>query len=176
MPAERGWKRLCVSTEIVKKIFTKIKKIPCVSGRSGIPLEHDKRKQHNRNRLRHHPRNSRCSHASRDGHMEKPQERFSPHRAEEKHPRPSRDAECSLALSGKIYLCKIILNTYTHTMRNTIPLDDFLTTIQCDDFAGEWEEQQKILREYQYENWLDEQEKNYWENLAQRSEGFPCLN
>lgn len=61
-------------------------------------------------------------------------------------------------------------------MRNTTPLDDFLTTIQCDDFAGEWEEQQKILRQYQYENWLDEQEKNYWENLALRSEGFPCLN
>jgi putative SOS response-associated peptidase YedK len=60
-----------------------------------------------------------------------------------------------------------MINTITH-------LDDFLTTIQCDDFAGEWEEQQKILHDCQYENWLDQQEKNYWENLAQRSEGFSC--
>jgi len=58
-------------------------------------------------------------------------------------------------------------NTITH-------LDDFLTTIQCDDFAGEWEEQQKILRQCRFDDWLDEQEKNYWENLAQKSEGFAC--
>lgn len=61
-------------------------------------------------------------------------------------------------------------------MPNTIELDDFLTTPQCDDFAGEWEEQQKTIRQSQFENWLDEQEKNYWENLAQKSEGFPCIH
>lgn len=61
-------------------------------------------------------------------------------------------------------------------MSNTLELelDDFTTHAHSDELASEWEEKQSILRACAYDAWLDEQEKNYWENLANKSEGFSC--
>ena len=59
-------------------------------------------------------------------------------------------------------------------MNKNATLDTFLLYPHCDDFAGEWEEQQRILKEAQYDAWLDDQEKKYWECLAEKSEDFPC--
>jgi hypothetical protein len=59
-------------------------------------------------------------------------------------------------------------------MKKPATLDTFLINPQCDDFAGEWEEQQEILKQAGFEAWLDNQEKKYWENLAEKSEDFSC--
>ena len=57
--------------------------------------------------------------------------------------------------------------------KNTL-FNDFLTDPQCEDFGGDWEEQQVILRASGYSLWVDEQENKYWEDLAKKSEGSPC--
>ena len=59
-------------------------------------------------------------------------------------------------------------------MTATLELDDLTTHAHSDELASEWEEQQQILRANQFDEWLDEQENKYWENLAKKSEGFSC--
>jgi len=56
----------------------------------------------------------------------------------------------------------------------TIELDDLTIHAHSDELSHDWEEQQSVLRACAFDAWLDEQEKNFWENLAKKSEGFSC--
>jgi hypothetical protein len=59
-------------------------------------------------------------------------------------------------------------------MTTTPELEDLLTHAHSDELASEWECEQAILALSGYNQYLDEQEKQYWENLAKKSEGFSC--
>jgi hypothetical protein len=68
-----------------------------------------------------------------------------------------------------------ILGAFEYLKTMTPPYNDFIIQPQYENFEDDIIDTQERLRVSGFNVWLDQQEKNHWEDLAKKSEGFPCI-